>query len=105
MEWLASEGISHAQCLALALYLLPLEDIIKTKLIPVLTGRPRLNDTERHLLALPARLGGIALSIPTQATDSEFLSSTKITEALKGAIVQQSFEYTEDIIATQLEAN
>ena len=78
--------------------------IIRTKLIPALTGRPPSNDTERDLLALPARLGGIALSIPTQATDSEFLSSTKITEALKGAILQQNFEYTEEVIAAQLEA-
>ena len=84
-------------------HLLPLEEIIRTKLIPALTGRPPSNDTERDLLVLPARLGGIALSIPTQATYSEFLSSTKITEALKGAILQQNFEYTE-VIAAQLEA-
>ena len=75
-----------------------------TKLTPVLIGRPPPNDTERDLLALPGRLGGIALSIPTQATDSEFLSSTKITEALKGTILQQDFQYAEEVIALQLEA-
>ena len=80
---------------------LPLEETIRTT---ALTGKPPPNDTERDLLALPARLGGIALSIPTQTTDSEFLSSTKITEALKGAILQQDFQYTEEVIALQLEA-
>ena len=83
---------------------LSLEETIRTKLTPALTGRPPPNDTEREILALPARLGGIALSIPTQATDSEFLSSIKITEALKGAVLQQDFQYTEEVIALQLEA-
>jgi len=48
--------------------LLPLEQPIRTKLIPALTGRPPPNNTERGLLALPARQGGIALADPTRAT-------------------------------------
>ena len=54
--------------------LLPLETIIKTKLIPALTGRPPPNQTERDLFALPARLGDIAMMNPTQAKDTEVLS-------------------------------
>ena len=54
-------------------YLLPLEEIIRTKLISALTCRLPLNDTECDLLALLARLGGIVL------TNTEFLFSTKIT--------------------------
>ena len=84
--------------------LLPLELIIRSKLIPALTGRPPPNELERDLLALPARLGGIALANPIQATDTEFLSSTRITEALKEAILQQDFQYTDEVIAHQLEA-
>ena len=37
----------------------PLEDIIRSKLIPALSGRPAPSDQERALLALPARLGGL----------------------------------------------
>ena len=74
-------------------YLLPLKEIIRTKLILALTCRPPPNDTEHVLLVLPVRLGGIALANPTQATDTEFLFSTKITEALKEAILQQDFQY------------
>ncbi len=48
----------------------PLEAVIRTKLIPALTGRPPPNDIERNLLALPARLGGIALANPTVSTDT-----------------------------------
>ena len=71
--------------------LLPLETIIRTKLIPALAGRPPPNQTERDLFALPARLGGIAMMNPTQATDTEFLYSSKITEALTEAILHQVF--------------
>ena len=84
--------------------LLPVETIIRTLLVPALTGRPPPNEMERELLALPARFGGIALANPTQATDIEFQSSIKITEALKEAILQQDFQYTGDVVAHQLEA-
>ena len=47
----------------------PLETIIRSKLIPALTGQPPPNDEVRDLLALPARLGGIALTNPTSAAD------------------------------------
>jgi len=85
-------------------YLLALEEIIRTTLIPALTYRPPPNNTECDLLALPARLGAIALANPTQATDTEFLFSTKITETLKEAILQQDFQYTSKVVAHQLQA-
>ncbi len=44
----------------------PLEIIIRTNFAPALTNRSPPNDTERDLLAMPARLGGIALTNPTQ---------------------------------------
>ena len=72
-------------------YLLPLEEIIRTKLIPALTCRPPPNDTEHDFLALPA-------------TESEFLFSTKITEALKEAIFNKIFHYTSEVVAHQLQA-
>ena len=77
---------------------------IRTKLIPALTGRPPPNDIERNLLALPARLGGIALANPTVSTDSEFLSSTKITAPLTEAILRQDPHYSAEIIDHQLKA-
>jgi len=42
----------------------PLETVIITKLIPALTGQPPPNDELHNLLALPARLGDIALTNP-----------------------------------------
>jgi len=58
----------------------------------------------RNLLALPARLGGIALPNPTCQADVEFSSSLKVTEALKKAILKQSFEYAGDVVDDQMKA-
>ena len=51
----------------------PLEVIVRTKLSPAFTGRPPPNDTERDLLALPTRPGGIALVNPTKLQISNSL--------------------------------
>ena len=69
-----------------------------------MTGKSPPNDIERNLLALPARLGGMALANPSQGTNAEFIASNKITEALQKAIIQQDFHYTSEIEAKQLEA-
>ena len=85
-------------------HLQPLEVIIHSKFIPILTGKPPPNDTVRSLLALPARLGGIALSNPSQDTDIEFVSSVKITGPLSESILQQAFHYSDEITFQQLHA-
>ena len=41
----------------------PLEEVIRQKMIPLLTGRDNITDEERQLLALPCRLAGWILSI------------------------------------------
>ena len=71
----------------------PLETVIRSKLIPALTGQPPPSDEVRDLLALPARLGGIALTNPTSAAEVDFSASTKVSDPLKDAILQQCFEY------------
>ena len=82
----------------------PLESSIRSSLIPALTGQPPPNDGLRDLFALPARLGGLALSNPVSSADDEYLASTKISDPLKCAILQQSFEYSDKIISLQCNA-
>jgi len=82
----------------------PLESVIRTKLIPALTGQPPPDDEMQNLLALPARLGGIALPNPTCQADVEFSSSLTVTEPLKKAILRQSFEYAGDVVDDQMKA-
>ena len=47
----------------------PLDDALQTKLIPALTGRPPPNDLECALFALPARMGGLGITIPSKQAD------------------------------------
>ena len=82
----------------------PLEMIIRLKLIPALNGQLPPNDEVRDLLALPARLGGIALANSTSVADEEFSASIKVSDPLKNAILQQSFEYSDDVVYDQVEA-
>ena len=44
----------------------PLEDILQKDMLPALTGRSAPNDVVRALFALPARLGGIDIPIPSE---------------------------------------
>ena len=82
----------------------PLKDDIRTELLPAITGRPPPNDSERDLLALPTRLGGIALVNPIKLTDFEYSASIKITEPLTNAILQQIPNYTSEMVQHQLKA-
>ena len=75
------------------------------KLIPALTyWSTTPGDEMRDLLALPARLGGIALTNSTSIAEVEFSASTKVSDPLKDAILQQCFEYQGDVIHNQVEA-
>ena len=42
----------------------PVEDCLRRRLISVLTDRNAVNDSIRSLFSLPARLGGLGLTIP-----------------------------------------
>ena len=79
----------------------PLDHLIRTKLIPVLTGRPPPNDQEQ---ALPVRLGGLALVNPAQHAASEFTASVKITEPLTNVILHQGTDYSYEVVEAQLAA-
>ena len=71
----------------------PLEDEIRHHFLPALTGR-EAPDTERELIALPARQGGLGIPIPTRAASRQFMGSMEITAPLAGLIVQQSPQYS-----------
>ena len=66
-----------------------LEDSIKKKLIPAITGRAQCSNIQRDLLSLPSRIGGLGLSYPTNS-DAQFQSSIKIPSPLTEMIVNQA---------------
>ena len=66
----------------------PLENVIKSKLIPALTGRSAPLNVERNMLALPPKLGGLGI-ITSSSLCQEFTNSQMITAPLSRLILQQ----------------
>ena len=81
----------------------PIDDAIRSDLIPALTGRPPPSDLQCTLFALPARLGGLGISIPSRAAADELQSSLLVTSTLRDHILSQDPQYGSDIISKQLE--
>ena len=69
-----------------------LEQAIRTKFIPALTGQPPPGEQMRELLALPARLGGLGLTNPTSSAREQRNSSQQISEPLVNRIINQEHE-------------
>ena len=82
--------------------LMPLEDIIKTKLILALTGRDSSNKL-RNLFSLPVRHGGLGINIPTELL-REFESSVLISSPLVSLIIKQEIAYTTEVLCEQISA-
>ena len=74
----------------------PLEDIIRCRLIPALTGRAAPSDMERALLALPVRLGGLGLINLNNLSSMEFPGSTKISSPITDLIMLQQPGYSHE---------
>ena len=67
----------------------PLERSIRDEFIPALLGR-QVSDTERRILALPYRYGGMGILNPIDTADREYRASREITSDLTDLIYQQN---------------
>ncbi len=83
--------------------LTPLDDSLQTNLIPALTGRSPPNNAEVALYALPARLGGLGIGIPSKNADRELRSSLSVCAPLIEGILSQDHLYSSETLASQLE--
>ena len=70
----------------------PLEETIRDKLIPALIGR-KVSDTERRILAMPVRYGGMGINNPTNASQ-QYTASIRITENLTQIIYNQEKDFS-----------
>ena len=84
--------------------MIQLDETLRSKLLPPFTGRPPPSDLECSLFALPAKLGGLEIGMPSKNADWELQSSLLITSALQDHILLQDHEYGYDIFAKQLES-
>ena len=84
----------------------PLEEVIRKRFLPSITGHNAFGDKERDLLALPTRLGGLGIADPSkQATPQRTACTlTNITAPLVELIVDQSEMYAPEMKAAQTRA-
>ena len=82
----------------------PLEDIIRSLLIPSWTGRAPPSDLEREFFALPVRLGGLGIVNPAYHSSIEFQASISISAPLSHLIESQQHNYPWESLNAQIEA-
>ena len=73
----------------------PLERAISDVLIPSLTEH-NCSVAERKLLALPARMGGLGMTNPSESAESEYSAPIKMSAPLVDKIMAQSHETPDD---------
>ena len=69
-------------------YFTPLEEAIRTKLIPAIIGR-KVTDLEREMISLPVRMGGLGIQNPELTAETEFRNSSLVTQNLTRLIENQ----------------
>ena len=79
-----------------------LDDILRTDFIPNITSRPPPNDVNRKLLALPARLGGLGISIPSLNSDDNYNASLSVTAPLRQLIYSHDIKYSHQALTNQM---
>ena len=74
-------------------FLYPLEETVRYKFIPAITGGHICSNNERRLLSLPTHYGGLASPIFYELPETEFENLRKITSELTPLIINQSSQY------------
>ena len=83
----------------------PLEDTLRQRFIPALTGRPAPSDTERELLALPARVGGLGIANPAATAEREHQASMQLSSPLVMLITQGEADLAQSTTAQRRARN
>ena len=66
----------------------PLDEVITNQLIPAIIGS-QVSETERELISLPVRLGGMGIESISSVADEEYFRSKQITAPLAAIIALQ----------------
>ena len=73
-----------------------LDTVMNERFIPAITNGVNCSETERYLLSLPPKFGGLGLTIFSETSTDEHDNSLKITEALKRDILNQKSAHEVD---------
>ena len=79
-----------------------LESKIRSHLLPALTGKSAPNDSERDLMALPVRSGGLGIRDPTKQAEVEFSASVQICSPMVKNMLSGLFDNDYDCVSDQL---
>ncbi|KAL5494242.1 hypothetical protein EMCRGX_G015533 [Ephydatia muelleri] len=82
---------------------IPLENAIRTIFLPSLTGQSPFNDTDRNMLALPTRLGGLGIINPSLMSLYHYTTSVNVTSALANLVITRATLMPSDLGIQQLE--
>ena len=74
-------------------FLYPLEETVRNKFIPAITGGHICSNNEWRLLSLSTHYGGLAIPLFYELAETEFENSRKITSELTPLIINQSSQY------------
>ena len=75
----------------------PLEDVLVSHFFPQVFGWKPATPDLRQRCGLPTRHGGLGIPIPSELATEERAASTKLTEPLTAAILEQDDGYVEDL--------
>ena len=81
----------------------PLENAIRTIFLPSLTDQSPFNDTDRNMLALPTRLGGLGIINPSLMSLYHYTTSVNVTSALANLVITRATLMPSDLGIQQLE--
>ena len=75
-------------------FMLPLDKVIKQKLIPALFNDFHISEELRSLIVLPCKLGDMGIINPVEIANEEYVNSRELTKKLPNLIIQQEHSYT-----------
>jgi hypothetical protein len=70
----------------------PLEDIIRNNYIPSLLGGRHVDETERKMISLPARCGGLSIDMPSVSSNKKYETSQKACDPIVNSIIRQDIK-------------
>ena len=70
-----------------------LDDVIRTEFIPAITVGINCSNTERRLLSLPQRFGGLGIPIFSESAQKEYKFSTIPLKDLRTNIINQQPQF------------
>ena len=75
-------------------FMLPLDKVIKQKVIPALFIDFQISETPRSLIALPCKLGGMGIISAIEIANEEYVNSRELTKKSTNLIIQQEQLYS-----------